>query len=179
MAAPATGEPDPATAGAETPRRRVRLFGRDSRIRDRPRFEALYARPTRRAGRLFVAYWDRAPADAAGHRLGVTAAKRTFHDAHERNRAKRLLRESFRLLRPAFAGGPWDLVLVARRPILRAQEPDVRAELASVCLAAGILPTARVEGLPAPPASQGPKVETATVGPSGPSRPSDPRPPRG
>ena len=140
MAASATGQPEPATAGAETPRRRVRLFGRSSRIAARTRFEAIYAAGAKRAGRLLVAYWAPAPADAAGHRLGATAAKRTFHDAHERNRAKRLLRESFRLLRPDFAGGPWDLVLVARRPILRAKEPQVRAELAAHCRAAGILP---------------------------------------
>ena len=140
MAASATGQPEPATAGAETPRRRVRLFGRSSRIAARTRFEAIYAAGAKRAGRLLVAYWAPAPADAAGHRLGATAAKRTFHDAHQRNRAKRLLRESFRRLRPSFAGGPWDLVLVAKRRILEAREPEVRADLEKVCRAAGILP---------------------------------------
>ena len=138
--AASTAEPTPATAGTSASRRRACLFGRESRILSRARFEALYALPTRRAGRLLVAYWGAAPADAAGHRLGATAAKRTCHDAHERNRAKRLLRESFRRLRPFFAGGPWDLVLVARRPILRAREPEVRAELSGICRAAGILP---------------------------------------
>ena len=34
----------------------------------------------------------------------------------------------------------YDLVLVARRPILRAKEPEVRADLAALCRAAGILP---------------------------------------
>lgn len=135
----ATEAPTPATAGTEPSRRPARLFGKTSRILSRARFEALYALRTRRAGRFLVAYWAPAPADAAGHRLGATAAKRTFHDAHERNRAKRLLRESFRLLRPDFAGGPWDLVLVARRSILRAKEPEVRSDLASICRAAGIL----------------------------------------
>lgn len=140
MAAAATGEPTQATAGTETFRRCACLFGRASRIRDRPRFEALYAGRAKRAGRYVVAFWAPAPAGAAGHRLGATAAKRTFRDAHERNRAKRLLRESFRLLRPGFEGGPWDLVLVARRSILRAKEPEVRADLAALCRAAGILP---------------------------------------
>ena len=142
MAASATGQPEPATAGAETPRRRVRLFGRSSRIAARARFEALYAAGAKRASRLLVAYWAPAPAGAAGHRLGATAAKRTFHDAHQRNRAKRLVREAFRHLRPSFAGGPWDLVLVAKRRILEAREPEVRADLEKVCRAAGLLPEA-------------------------------------
>ncbi len=136
----ATETPTPATAGTEPSRRRAFLFGRDSRILSRARFEALYAGRAKRAGRHLVAYWDAAPPGVAVHRLGATAAKRTFHDAHERNRAKRLLRESFRLLRPSFEGGPWDLVLVARRSILRAKEPEVRADLSAICRAAGILP---------------------------------------
>ena len=69
----ATGEPTPATAGTEPSRRRACLFGKTSRILSRARFEALYALRTRRAGRFLVAYWDAAPADAAGHRLGATA----------------------------------------------------------------------------------------------------------
>ena len=67
-------------------------------------------------------------------------SKKTFHDAVDRNRAKRLMREAFRHLRPSFAGGPWDLVLVAKRRILEAKEPEVRADLAKVCRAAGLLP---------------------------------------
>ncbi|MBQ9726652.1 MAG: ribonuclease P protein component [Kiritimatiellae bacterium] len=140
MAAAATETPADATAGTPASRRRAFFSGKDSRILSRARFEELYAVRTRRAGRLLVACWAPAPAGVAVHRLGATAAKRTFRRAHERNRAKRLLRESFRLLRPDFRGGPWDLALVARRSILKAREPEVRAELAAICRAAGILP---------------------------------------
>ena len=135
---PAAEQPTTATAGTPASRRRACLFGRDSRILSRARFEELYASDTKRVGRYLVAW--HAPSATGSHRLGVTAAKRTFRDAHERNRAKRLMREAFRHLRPSFAGGPWDLVLVAKRRILEAKEPEVRADLAKVCRAAGLLP---------------------------------------
>lgn len=140
MAEDPAGTADETTVGAETPRRRAFLFPRSARIVSRRRFEALYASETKRVGRYLVAW--HAPSETASHRLGVTAAKRTFHDAHQRNRAKRLLRESFRHLRPSFEGGPWDLVLVAKRRILEAKEPEVRADLEKVCRSAGILPEA-------------------------------------
>ena len=141
MAAESAGTGSASAVGAETPRRRAFLFPRSARIASRRRFEALYASGAKRVGRYLVAF--HAPSETASHRLGVTAAKRTFRDAHERNRAKRLLRESFRHLRPLFAGGPWDLVLVAKRRILEAKEPEVRADLEKVCRAAGILPESR------------------------------------
>ena len=138
MAAESAGTGSASAVGAETPRRRAFLFPRSARIASRRRFEELYASDTKRVGRYVVAW--HAPSETASHRLGVTAAKRTFRDAHERNRAKRLMREAFRHLRPSFAGGPWDLVLVAKRRILEAKEPEVRADLENVCRAAGLLP---------------------------------------
>lgn len=134
------GTADGTTVGAETPRRRAFLFPRSARIVSRRRFEELYASPDRRAGRLLIV-WS-APSETSESRLGVTAAKRTFHDAHERNRAKRLVREAFRHLRPFFAGAPRDLAVVARRRILEAKEPEVRADLERICRAAGLLPAA-------------------------------------
>ena len=138
MAEKPAGTASASAVGAETPRRRAFLFPRSARIASRRRFEELYASDTKRVGRYLVAW--HAPSETASHRLGVTAAKRTFHDAWQRNRAKRLLRESFRRLRPSFAGGPWDLVLVAKRRILEAGEPAVRADLEKICRAAGLLP---------------------------------------
>lgn len=138
MAEKPAGTASASAVGAETPRRRAFLFPRSARIASRRRFEELYASDTKRVGRYLVAW--HAPSETASHRLGVTAAKRTFHDAWQRNRAKRLLRESFRRLRPSFSGGPWDLVLVAKRRILEAGEPAVRADLEKVCRAAGLLP---------------------------------------
>jgi len=51
-------------------------------------------RPAR--GRLLVAWHYEA--EDAGRQAGVVVSKKTFHDAVDRNRAKRLMREAYRLL---------------------------------------------------------------------------------
>jgi len=87
-------------------------------------------------GRTLV-MWLRRADDAVG-RLGVVASKRTFHDAVERNRAKRLLREAYRLNRHRFADDV-DVVLLARRRILDAKRQDVERDLLDVGRAACVL----------------------------------------
>ena len=79
-------------------------------------------------GRLLVAW--RLDADDADRQAGVVVSKRTFHDATERNRAKRLMREGFRLLAKggeAPDGADW--VLVARSSIRGKACADVMKEL--------------------------------------------------
>ena len=71
--------------------------------------------------------WFRYAPDAEG-RLGVIASKRTFRRAVDRNRAKRLLREAYRLNRRRFSN-KYDLVVVARRRILDVARKEVEREM--------------------------------------------------
>jgi ribonuclease P protein component len=72
-----------------------------------------------------------APSGSETARVGVVASRRTFHRAHERNRAKRLLREAFRLQALGFVPGV-DMVLVARRRILEVKRQAVDVELSTL-----------------------------------------------
>lgn len=60
-------------------------------------------------------------------RVGVTAG-RSVGGAVQRNRAKRLLREAMRPLLPDLLPN-WDLILIARSPLLTASLQDIRQAL--------------------------------------------------
>ncbi len=60
------------------------------------KYKRIFDRGRSTKGRLLVA-WCFASTDA-DRQAGVVVSKMSFHDAVDRNRAKRLLREAFRLL---------------------------------------------------------------------------------
>lgn len=88
------------------------------------------------AGRYMV-MWLRSGKDAR-LRLGVVASKRSFRKAADRSRAKRLLREAYRLNRFRLAGEV-DVVLVARRRVQGVARQEVERDLLELAEKAGIM----------------------------------------
>ena len=93
--------------------KRLRL-GRSSRLAQSRDFARVRQRGERLVLGCLIANWNRLP-EGAAPRLGVVTRKK-IGDAPDRSRARRLLRESFRLHQHEFIQ-PVELVLVARNSI--------------------------------------------------------------
>ncbi len=79
-------------------------------------------------GRLLVA-WRLVQHDA-DRKAGVVVSKKTFHEAVDRNRSKRLMREAYRLLvKEGVAPEGTEWVFIARRSILKCKCADVMEEM--------------------------------------------------
>ena len=85
---------------------------------------------------VLVAQASKNPAHRA--RVGVAAGKTTGTAVH-RNRAKRLLREALRPYLLSLASG-WDLILIARAPLVNATLEDTRTVVLNLLNRAKILP---------------------------------------
>ena len=70
-------------------------------------------------------------------RVGVSAG-RALGGAVQRNRAKRLLRETMRSILPILPNG-WDLVLIARGPLLVAPFQDVKTAVSGLLRRASLI----------------------------------------
>jgi ribonuclease P protein component len=93
--------------------KRLRL-GRSSRLAQSRDFARVRQRGERLVLGCLIANWNKLP-DGAAPKLGVVTSKK-IGDAPDRSRARRLLRESFRLHQHEFIQ-PVELVLVARNSI--------------------------------------------------------------
>lgn len=124
---------------------KVRLsarFLRQNRIVLNNDFQRVFANKTNIVSK-FMVVWICEGTSGEGLRLGVVASKRTFRRAVDRNRAKRLLRESFRLNR-AKINMDLDLVIIARRKILSAKRQDVEQEFIRLADEINRIPTATI-----------------------------------
>ena len=94
---------------------------KENRLRKPGAFRRVYENGKRFDGRFVTVFVK--PSETACQRLGITASKKISNKAHDRNRAKRLLREAFRLSRTQLdeLDTKFDWVLNARRSLLRAK----------------------------------------------------------
>ncbi|TAM60464.1 MAG: ribonuclease P protein component [Rhodanobacter sp.] len=98
---------------------------RESRLRRPGDFAALRSSSGRAGGRCFHLRYRE---NSLGHaRLGLAISKRVSKRAVERNRIKRLLRESFRRIRHQLP--PIDLMVMAREQAAGVPGPQLLAEI--------------------------------------------------
>jgi ribonuclease P protein component len=105
---------------------------KENRLRKPAEFRLVYENGKRFEGRFVTVFIK--PSETVFQRLGITASKKISNKAHDRNRAKRLLREAFRLSRAELneLDTKFDWVLNARRSLLRVKLEKPLEELRQI-----------------------------------------------
>ena len=103
-------------------------FSQAQRVRRKAEFQQVFDTGTRVSSRFFTLLL--APGKGPHARLGVVASRK-LGDAVRRNRAKRLIREVFRLNQPQPAAGGVDLVVIPKRELFDAPFTDLQKDFAA------------------------------------------------
>ena len=102
------------------------LFPKASRLTQSGEFNAVFNAPERKSSDRYFTVLGRNVSRPCA-RLGLVVAKRQIQRAHERNRVKRLIRESFRL---TTHGQAQDMVIIVRGSAQQADNHTLFASLA-------------------------------------------------
>lgn len=94
---------------------------------DNRAFRALYRKGKRSVFSTFAVYYRRNRKNEGLNRMGITVSKK-IGNAVCRNRAKRVLREAYRLCEPGIGTG-FDFVFAARTKTTKVSMPVVRNEM--------------------------------------------------
>jgi len=115
--------------------RKLKPFARDARLRTRRQLDYVKARGTRRPGRYCVVAVAE-PGDGQ-RRVAIITSRRYSPRAVTRNRARRLLREAYRLLLPGLK--PAWIVLIPRQAMQTAKLNDLLPEMQRALTGLGVL----------------------------------------
>ncbi len=114
------------------------FLDKSDRFRRRNEFEYLKGTGAKSAGRFFLLISAPAAGENRTLKFGIICSRRFSRLAVRRNRARRLLRESFRVLKPELREEVW-ILLIPRRAILDAKCGEVTEELRAMCAEDGLL----------------------------------------
>ncbi len=110
-------------------------FKKSERLSKAREFRNVFDNGESIAGKLMVIYYVRN--DVGYPRAGFIVSKKVSKRAVDRNRAKRLMREVFRLRKHQLA--PFDIVFIARKGIISSTYWDVEKEFLNLAGKSGLL----------------------------------------